>query len=273
MVKDIRPGTTGSAIVGFAELNGMALFVADDGVSCLELWKSDGTSAGTTRVVDLLPGSGSGVLAPGFVFKPSSGARALFAGTNGSSGVELWATDGTATGTVPQQDLNAGLFPSNPERPVQAGCRLFFAAQTLAEGRELFTMKNMATAVPIGLGCAGTAGKVPAISSLGAPFPGNMSWGVGVGNALATSASLLFINNARSDLSFGACTLYPALPAVTVASTTDALGAGSLTLSLANNPSWLGLELYFQWVVVDPNGAYFGLVSFSDGLRALIANP
>jgi ELWxxDGT repeat protein len=40
-------------------------FIADDGVSGYELWKSDGTAEGTERVIDLNPG-------------PESGANRLF---------------------------------------------------------------------------------------------------------------------------------------------------------------------------------------------------
>ncbi len=38
-------------------INGTLFFVADDGMNGTELWKSDGTPAGTTMVKDINPGS------------------------------------------------------------------------------------------------------------------------------------------------------------------------------------------------------------------------
>ena len=37
-------------------MNGTLFFTADDGVNGQELWKSDGTAAGTTLVKDIYPG-------------------------------------------------------------------------------------------------------------------------------------------------------------------------------------------------------------------------
>jgi ELWxxDGT repeat protein len=39
--------------------NAMVFFAADDGGTGTELWKSDGTEAGTVRVKDIVPGPGS----------------------------------------------------------------------------------------------------------------------------------------------------------------------------------------------------------------------
>ena len=55
-VKDIFPGETGSNPQYLTAFGGIAYFTANDGGTGVELWKSDGTEAGTQRVADTLPG-------------------------------------------------------------------------------------------------------------------------------------------------------------------------------------------------------------------------
>jgi len=61
LVKDINLGIDSSADLGnqLIILNNMLYFSADDGISGTELWRSDGTQAGTERVFDLYPGTPS----------------------------------------------------------------------------------------------------------------------------------------------------------------------------------------------------------------------
>src|SRR4029077_5047840 len=74
-------------------LGGKLLFDANDGVSGIEPWISDGTAAGTARLADLAPGSLSG----GPTSNVPVGATNLLAAQDGS----LWTTDGTPAGTSP----------------------------------------------------------------------------------------------------------------------------------------------------------------------------
>ena len=77
----------------FRALAGKAAFDADDGVSGVEPWITDGTTAGTEQLADLAPGldwSAPTVNVP-------VGGTNLLAGTDGA----LWTTDGTPAGTSP----------------------------------------------------------------------------------------------------------------------------------------------------------------------------
>ena len=85
--------------------NGKALFSATDGTHGYELWVSDGTTAGTSLVQDINPGSGSS--GPQDITKFGSG-KALFSANDGTHGYELWVSDGTAAGTSLVQDIYPG---------------------------------------------------------------------------------------------------------------------------------------------------------------------
>src|SRR5262249_20188046 len=69
-----------------------------------ELWKTDGTEAGTVLVKDIFPGiTGS---QPKLV--ANLGGTVLFQATQPETGTELWRTDGTAEGTVLVKDILPG---------------------------------------------------------------------------------------------------------------------------------------------------------------------
>jgi ELWxxDGT repeat protein len=103
MVKDIRPGVTGSRPTEFTELAGKLVFVANDGVHGSEIWISDGTEAGTVMVKDIHP---SGSADPSQLTR--SGNAVFFVANDGVHAYELWKTDGTAAGTVLVKDITPG---------------------------------------------------------------------------------------------------------------------------------------------------------------------
>ena len=144
LVRDIVPGTAGSRLFGFAVLrvlflDSLLIFVADDGVSGREVWKSDGTPAGTTLVKDINPGAGHSISIqnsfPGFGALKNT---LLFAASDGIIGTELWKTDGTAAGTNLVKDINPGADNSFPRDLTFFGGALYFAADDGTSGRELW---------------------------------------------------------------------------------------------------------------------------------------
>ncbi len=74
------------------------VFAADDGVTSLEPWATDGTEAGTQLLADLVPARSS--FDP-LELRDHQGATYLTAGEGQSS--DLWRSDGTVAGTVKRQ--------------------------------------------------------------------------------------------------------------------------------------------------------------------------
>lgn len=135
MVKDIRPGESGSTPQGLTDVNGTLYFSANDGKTGKEVWKSDGTSAGTVLVKDIMRISGSS--------NPASltnvNGALFFAANDGSIGYELWKSDGTEKGTVVVKDIRTGTrLSSSPDEFVNVNGILFFVASDATAGRELW---------------------------------------------------------------------------------------------------------------------------------------
>ena len=98
-------------------MNGTLFFTANDGVSGNELWKSDGTAAGTVLVKDIYAGRHR--LEPlGLV---AVGGTLFFTANDGVNGTELWKSDGTAAGTVLVKDIYARQRRLEHQVPDQRG--------------------------------------------------------------------------------------------------------------------------------------------------------
>jgi ELWxxDGT repeat protein len=137
-VKNINPRTsyglgTGSSPLYLTVMNSVLYFSANNGTNGRELWKSDGTEAGTTLVRDIFAG-GEGTPADLTVV----GSTLYFSVLDGSTGRELWKSDGSEAGTERLKDINAGAANSDPTYLVAMDPVLYFTANDGINGRELW---------------------------------------------------------------------------------------------------------------------------------------
>jgi ELWxxDGT repeat protein len=136
VLKDVNynPETVGSGLASFAAVGSSLYFAATINSSGAELWKSDGTDAGTVLVKDINPGSGSA--------SPSNfiniGGTLYFTANDGSNGIELWKSDGTDAGTVMVKNIQAGSGSATPSSLANINGTLFFNANDGIDGAELW---------------------------------------------------------------------------------------------------------------------------------------
>ncbi|NJN34624.1 MAG: hypothetical protein HC817_10585 [Saprospiraceae bacterium] len=124
------------------------LFRANDGTNGIELWKTDGTSEGTTLVANIAAGTANSNPS-GFLIL---GNNVYFNATTGITvtGSELYKTDGTAAGTVLVKDINTGTASSNPQNLTKFNDSKFvFAANDGTTGVELYESDGTATGTKI----------------------------------------------------------------------------------------------------------------------------
>lgn len=170
LVKDINVGSSGSINNGpgakgfFTAYNNALYFQATDGASGYELWKSDGTSAGTTLVKDIQTGAGSST--PSGMFATT--VNLFFVANDGINGMELWTSDGTTGGTSLVKDINSGAASSTSSITtfIRTGSGIvYFAANDGVNGTEFWRT----------LGSAGNTTMMADINSgAGSSSPANM---------------------------------------------------------------------------------------------------
>jgi ELWxxDGT repeat protein len=116
----------------FLTIGGVMYFAGSDGVHGVELWRTDGTGAGTRLVKDINPTSDS---AP--MMMVDLGGTLYFFANDGTTGRELWRSDGTEAGTT----LVADFYPGSDGqafvyKPIVVGSKIVFAANDGTHGVE-----------------------------------------------------------------------------------------------------------------------------------------
>ena len=164
LLKDIVPGSgssyPGGGVVAnedpkasrLATTEARLVFRASDAVGASQLFATNGTTAGTTQLTTaplVLAGSGFGLVP--FNLR-AVGNQVYFQGYSETTGLELWTSDGTVSGTRIVKDLRPGADPnplnnnagypfigfSNLKEMTAFRDKLYFSADSLAEGRELW---------------------------------------------------------------------------------------------------------------------------------------
>ena len=124
---------TANSITWIENLNGLGILGQIVSTTGRELYKSDGTAANSSIILDINPGTTLGV-GSSYI---KNGNTIYFQGNSGTTGLELWKTDGTTAGTVLVKDINVGTEASGPVRFANLGTTTYFRA-TGANGQELW---------------------------------------------------------------------------------------------------------------------------------------
>ncbi|HEX2972060.1 MAG TPA: ELWxxDGT repeat protein [Tepidisphaeraceae bacterium] len=131
-------GASLAAVGNFVTVGQTLYFVAgfdSPGKRSEELWRTDGTPEGTSRVSVLQTKtslSGQPVQIVG------AGGMVFFVLSDPEHGAELWKSDGTETGTAMVKDINAGTAGSSIADMVAVGEKVFFSANDGVHGQELW---------------------------------------------------------------------------------------------------------------------------------------
>lgn len=146
LVKNISTVVSGTETGSFPEyltdLDGVLYFAAYTPATGTELYRSDGTTAGTLIVSDIVsgtasssPNSGSNPVTAQFT---KVGNKLFFVASNGTTGAELWKTDGTAAGTLLVKDIRPGSETSDLNAFRMHNDRLYLCANDGVNGGELW---------------------------------------------------------------------------------------------------------------------------------------
>lgn len=280
VVRDITPTVLNVPITEMVGTTGRLFFVVDDQVHGKELWTSDGTFAGTMMIVDLMAGTGHGIMDGTLTQLPGS-TSVVFVGADHVDGLQIWRSDGSAAGTV-----RLGLFGSRPgsgasnlSKLTPAGGRIFcHASIDSAAGEELWVLplqgSGQASAVVYGDSlCPGTLGLVPQIAAFGLPGLGNASFAVDLSQAPAATLAVSFFGVGAQDVPAFGCRLLVQGPLTAgPALVTSPFGLARTNLPIPATPGLVGASVFGQYLVLDANGPFLGTFTLSNGLAIQIGS-
>jgi ELWxxDGT repeat protein len=287
MVRDVEPGNGSSmqqSATAVTALNSAYVWTYETvgGLEPCEIYAYGGNPPYLARRCEVFAGAGSsyhdGRLAKMLV--PGSDKRLVFAADDGVHGIEPWVGESGFRAWL-LVDVNPGPLSSGPTGFVRLGSEILFGADDGVHGRELMAVPLAWTGASIvetaGPGCAGTNG-VPRILAglqpgtphvLNLPYVGNSYWGIRLQDAYAGAACGLFVSFWTDPLVFGPCTLHVGQAPIVLGAVAPG-GQAYLPIPVPTDRNLVGAELWMQWLVRDPNGAFIGYAAFSDALHFVI---
>lgn len=137
LLLDILPGVGSSNSENRFKLftDGRLLyFVAGTAATGPELWRSDGTEAGTFLLKDIYAGAASSTP----MLLGTYNGELLFTAEDAETGAEPWLTNGTVVGTRRLADIAPGPASSTPDQMAVFNGQLLFTAFHPATGQELY---------------------------------------------------------------------------------------------------------------------------------------
>ncbi|MGV3610852.1 MAG: ELWxxDGT repeat protein [Fluviicola sp.] len=124
----------------FCVWNGILYFQGRQDLIGRELWKTNGTPAGTVRIKDMSPNSGD----PCFI-TPVNATEVVFQGGNVAGNIELWKSDGSAAGTVMIKDISSQWNSTRFKEGVSLNDKIFFASNGESIYSELWETNGTAS--------------------------------------------------------------------------------------------------------------------------------
>lgn len=183
------------------------------------------------------------------------------------------ADAGFGSGTV----CHAGVTPRSAVIAEMTGDAFADLVVADAGGQAVVILPGRATArVDLyGAGCAGTSDRIPSISTIGSPaiaWQPNLSFGVEMRDALPFAVSVLNASFAPGA-ALGPCDLLLASIDVSWVRFTTAAGTAAVAIPVPPpTPDLIGVSLYFQWAVIDPEGDLLDQIALSQGLKVRIGH-
>jgi ELWxxDGT repeat protein len=243
--------------------------IADAASSGRELWRVDPIAGVVNLVLDLMPGSDSGVQQ---AWLCGDGDLLFLAASNGSDGSEPYLSDGSAAGTVRLADLHPGTGSSNPHFLGIAGGSVFFRADDGVVGDELWQVPlgtaAAASVQTLRAGCLGSNGPL-ALTAPQAPQLGNWQFRYSLTNARAGALAALLVGTQLGDQSLLGCRVLPSgATANLLGFFTSAVGSIDFQVPIPLSPAFVGVSLTTQAFALDaqvPNG-----FAGSNGVLAVI---
>ena len=130
------PGAVAPALGALAPVGRTLFLSACDAPTGCELWKSDGTGAGTRQVADIVPNPPIAGSQPDDLI--GIGGRLVFLAEDPAAGRELWQSNGTADGTTRIAGLTPGVLSSTIRSLTPAGRLLFFTRSASWDHNEVW---------------------------------------------------------------------------------------------------------------------------------------